>query len=249
MSDVDREAIELGIASIGEFDIDNCTCDPSVGVYPCHYCAEREAIVAGKRVLQRLAAAEAERDDAVQLNNEFITKLQSALDSTTCWSESPVELVTYLIDERDELASRIQEDLASGICPVCRQPEGDHELKCSWGMEIDELNGQLDDLTARLAAAEAARDIAEQQLTVICEGVNRRCGADNNQLPLVSLDRLLAAHARDRINLVAWMLRSMDQFGCFSGDCPHWENSGCIQSIIDEYVTEEAKGGRDERNM
>lgn len=52
-------------------------------------------------------------------------------------------------------------------------------------------------LEEQLAAAEAARVIAEEQLTVICNGVNRRCGCDNNQLPLVSLDRLLTAHERD----------------------------------------------------
>lgn len=60
MSDLDREQIELGIASVGEFDIDNCTCDASVGFYPCRYCAEREAILAGKRVLDQLAEARAE---------------------------------------------------------------------------------------------------------------------------------------------------------------------------------------------
>ena len=43
-------------------------------------------------------------------------------------------------------------------------------------------------LEQRLAAAEAARGIAEQQLTVICDGVNRRCGKGPNELPLVSMD-------------------------------------------------------------
>lgn len=72
MIDVDREAIELGIASIGEFDIDNCTCDASVGFYPCHYCAEREAILAGKRVLERLAAAQTCNDDLTIMNQDLV---------------------------------------------------------------------------------------------------------------------------------------------------------------------------------
>lgn len=84
------------------------------------------------------------------------------------------------------------------------------------------------------------RDEAKRQLKGVCDGVNRRCGYDTNQLPLVSVDRLIARHARDRISLVAWVLRNMDQFGCFSGDCPHDLNSECIQSIINQYEEDEA---------
>lgn len=54
-----------------------------------------------------------------------------------------------------------------------------------------QMEKERGELQQRLAAAEAARDIAEKQLALICEGVNRRCGADNHQLPLVSLDRRL----------------------------------------------------------
>lgn len=75
----------------------------------------------------------------------------------------------------------------------------------------------VEQLQREIAAAEAARGIAEQQLTVICDGVNRRCGCDNNQLPLVSLDRLLAAHERDlaeaeaRINRREFSVRLQSQ--------------------------------------
>ena len=77
-------------------------------------------------------------------------------------------------------------------CEHCGQPRD--------GKSRNDNSGPHDCIAAlkqSLAAAEAARGIAEQQLTVICDGVNRRCNADNRQLPLVSLDRMLAAHKRD----------------------------------------------------
>lgn len=70
MSDLEREQIELGIVSMGRFDIDNCTCDASVGYSPCHYCAERGAIFAGRRVLEKLAVASADIDRLNQMLRE-----------------------------------------------------------------------------------------------------------------------------------------------------------------------------------
>lgn len=53
--------------------------------------------------------------------------------------------------------------------------------------------------------------------------------------------------ATDRINLAAWVIRNLNQFGCFTGDCPHWEESECIQAIVNNYKEEAAKaaGGCD----
>lgn len=62
--------------------------------------------------------------------------------------------------------------------------------------EVNRLTHALEESESLLARAEAERDIADKQLSALCEGVNRRCGADNNQLPLVSLDRIVAENER-----------------------------------------------------
>ena len=82
---------------------------------------------------------------------DMIAKIQSAWPvDEAYWNQSPVELITRLIEERDEACTRVQDDLANGICPVCRQKEGDHEPMCAWGMEADELHQQLSAAEDRL---------------------------------------------------------------------------------------------------
>ena len=50
-----QEVIDWGILSIGkEWDKSGCQCDPSVGMAPCHYCAEHGAILAGEQMLREI---------------------------------------------------------------------------------------------------------------------------------------------------------------------------------------------------
>jgi len=50
-----REIVDLGILSVGrEWNEGYCQCDPSVGMAPCHYCAEHAAILAGEKMLAEI---------------------------------------------------------------------------------------------------------------------------------------------------------------------------------------------------
>lgn len=81
----------------------------------------------------------------------------------------------------------------------------------------------IDDLTARLAAAEAALND---------ERISRAAA-------YIALRAI-------RIDLVAWVLRHMDEFGWISSDCQHDLNNEFFESIVQQYEEDEAaKGGRE----
>ena len=62
-----REIVDLGILSVGrEWNEGYCQCDPSVGMAPCHYCAEHAVILAGEKMLAEIERLRAERIDLVR---------------------------------------------------------------------------------------------------------------------------------------------------------------------------------------
>lgn len=160
---------------------------------------------------QRLAAAEA-RSMATKYE-----ELRSIIDggSESMTHEDAVRDLKDRDNERDEL----QRKLAAA--------------------EAKHLTDSLvvEQLQREIAAAEAARDIAEQQLTVICDGVNRRCGVDNNQLPLVSLDRLLAAHERDLAECRRLLREAVEWY-----ERGRWVTSGGMQDAY-QWKLRAAKAG------
>ena len=63
-----REIVDLGILSVGrEWNEGYCQCDPSVGMAPCHYCAEHAAILAGEKMLAEIERLQEERDECRRL--------------------------------------------------------------------------------------------------------------------------------------------------------------------------------------
>ena len=71
-----QEAIDWGILSIGkEWDKSGCQCDPSVGMAPCHYCAEHGAILAGEQMLREINRLNDEIYDLSLGNLELHSKL------------------------------------------------------------------------------------------------------------------------------------------------------------------------------
>jgi hypothetical protein len=94
--------------------------------------------------------------------------------------------------------------------------------------ERDLLNDALEEL-----------EQAREQLQILCDGVNRRCDYDNNQLPLVSVDRLTARLAEAEAKLKLCLERA-------SSEPQDDLRMAVIAGLIDNYFNgQAAKGGRD----
>lgn len=119
--------------------------------------------------------------------------------------------------------------------------------------ELQLLKQQLDDAgdgdTWKAMGQRAGEELerTREQLKAICDGVNRRCGADANQLPLVSLDKLTArlAEANRRLSEIRDEL-------CGNGfEISGWHNNGDMEPIDtwwedNDWGPVEENGGRDE---
>ena len=119
--------------------------------------------------------------------------------------------------------------------------QAEHDEVISPGFR-PQVERKLLDLRARLAEAEDWRADVENAMA---GAMDERCDLSERHCTCVPLLRAKvaeaeAALAKDRISLVGWMLRHVDEDGCFTGDCPHELNSECIQSIVQQYEEDEA---------
>jgi len=118
--------------------------------------------------------------------------------------------------------------------------------------ERDLLNDALEEL-----------EQAREQLKAVSDGVNRRCGYDNNQLPLVSVDRLNARLAEaeaerdlessDRVSAEFEMLALRDRLSESEAEIKRLNQvlNNSLAGIEDAYSggsEQAAKGGRDEKS-
>jgi hypothetical protein len=55
----------------------------------------------------------------------------------------------------------------------------------------EQAANEIEQLRARLAEVEKERDGLATEFQTMCHGVNRRCGVGMNELPLVSVDRMV----------------------------------------------------------
>lgn len=184
--------------------------------------------------VERLAAAEAREDDLRALCEEINHALWPDPDASHDTSEAP-----HAIDEMRRsfaAAEAAKEDAIADARAQFDKYMDCHKAYRELQDKLSAAEARVGELTNQLALRLRAENCDKEELLAECIENRQRLAAAE------------AAVATDRINLVAWALRNMDQFGCFSGDCPHDLNSECIQAIIDQYVADEAAaaggGGR-----